>query len=89
MNPIGTLGFGLAAAAYGGLTVLLLVSWQGRREGGRLIIATAATTLWSVGLLVEAANLGVPALAVTLVEKESFSTASLAPPTGNRDRSSS
>ena len=68
LNPIGSIGFGIAAVAYGGLTVLLLVSWQGRREGGRLIIATAATTLWSVGLLAEAANLGVPALAVTVLE---------------------
>jgi putative PEP-CTERM system histidine kinase len=68
LNPIGSIGFGIAAVAYGGLTVLLLVSWQGRREGGRLIIATAATTLWSVGLLAESANLGVPALVVTLLE---------------------
>ena len=46
----GTLGYGLAAIAFGVLTVLLGVAWRGRREGIRVILACGLTVVWAAML---------------------------------------
>lgn len=44
---IGSVGYGLAAAAFGALALLMLTSWRGRLQGGLLVIAAALTALWA------------------------------------------
>ena len=44
------LSYGLAAGGFLILTLLLAISWEGRAQGVRLVIACAVTTLWA-GLL--------------------------------------
>ena len=44
---LGFLSYGLAAAGFLLLTLLLLTSWEGRALGVRLVIACAVTTLWA------------------------------------------
>ena len=44
---VGFLSYGLAAAGFLLLTLLLLTSWEGRALGVRLVIACAVTTLWA------------------------------------------
>jgi putative PEP-CTERM system histidine kinase len=39
--------YGLAAAGFLFLTALLLTSWEGRAQGGRLIVACLVTTAWA------------------------------------------
>jgi putative PEP-CTERM system histidine kinase len=47
MLSLGLLSYGLAAAGFLLLTLLLTTSWEGRAQGVRLIIACAVTTLWA------------------------------------------
>ena len=44
---VGFLSYGLAAAGFLLLTLLLLTSWEGRALGVRLVLACAVTTLWA------------------------------------------
>ena len=44
---IGSVGYGLAAAAFGALALLMLTSWRGRLQGGLLVIAAALTAAWA------------------------------------------
>lgn len=39
--------YGIAAAAYAFLTVMLIVGWRGRADGMPLIVGALATTLWA------------------------------------------
>ena len=45
--PLGLLSYGLAAVGFLILTLLLAISWEGRAQGVRLIVACAVTTLWA------------------------------------------
>jgi putative PEP-CTERM system histidine kinase len=44
---IGLVSYGLAAVAFLLLALLLAVSWEGRSQGVRLVIATALTCIWA------------------------------------------
>ena len=54
MLALGLLSYGLAAAGFLVLTLLLLTSWEGRSEGARLIVACAVTAVWALLLAVGA-----------------------------------
>ncbi len=45
---VGAIGYGIAAAAFMLLTVLMTVSWRGRRQGVYFIIASVITGAWAV-----------------------------------------
>src|SRR4030095_15319757 len=47
MNIFATLSYGCAALAFLMLTVLLLTSWRGQRQGAFVIVACAATATWA------------------------------------------
>ncbi len=44
---LGAVSYGLAAAGFLVLTILLATSWEGRAQGGRLIVASAVTAGWA------------------------------------------
>jgi putative PEP-CTERM system histidine kinase len=44
---VGLLSYGLAAIGFLILTLLLAISWEGRAQGVRLIVACAVTALWA------------------------------------------
>ena len=46
-NP-GVIGYGLAAASWLMLFLLLLTSWRGRLQGGFLVVAVLVTLLWAL-----------------------------------------
>ena len=60
------LGYGLAAVAYVGLFVLLLVAWEGRGQGWRLLAAALFTAAWAGILVLFAAD--APVLPAFLIE---------------------
>jgi putative PEP-CTERM system histidine kinase len=43
----GIVGYGLAAAGFAGLALLVIASWRGRLEGGLLLGAVVITALWA------------------------------------------
>ena len=47
MFTFGVISYGLAAIGFLLLTLLLAVSWEGRAQGVRLIVACLVTTLWA------------------------------------------
>lgn len=48
MNVVGAIGYGIAAAAFMLLAVLMMVSWRGRRQGVYLITASVITGAWAL-----------------------------------------
>jgi putative PEP-CTERM system histidine kinase len=50
MPTFGVLSYGLAAASFLVLSLLLATSWEGRAQGARLVVACAITAAWA-GLL--------------------------------------
>jgi len=66
--PLGTLTYGLAAAAYCFLSVLLLTSWRGRVPGALLAVASSTTAVWAAVLAYQAAYPEVWILAGELLE---------------------
>ena len=54
--PIGTASYAIAAAAFLGLSVLLLTSWRGRLPGMLLAAASMTTAIWAAGLAYLAAR---------------------------------
>ena len=48
--PIATFGYGLAAAAFAVLALLMLTSWRGRLQGGLLVTAAGLTALWAAAV---------------------------------------
>lgn len=68
MTTVGFIGYGLAGIGFLLLTLLLGVSWRGRRVGIRLIAATAATCAWAICLAAEARTEHTPLLLVYFVE---------------------
>lgn len=47
VNELATLGYGLAAAGYLTLFVLLLTGWRGRFQGSQLMLAVGGSTIWA------------------------------------------
>ena len=47
---LNVVSYGLAATGFLLLTALLLTSWQGRAQGGRLIVACVVTMVWAAFL---------------------------------------
>jgi len=68
MTGFGIASYAVAAFGYLLLSLLLVTSWRGRRQGARLIGACAATTVWAVVLLLDSAGRFVPFLALYLAE---------------------
>lgn len=60
------LGYALAALAYAGLFVLLLVAWEGRGQGWRLLAASLITAAWAAILVLFATD--APVLSAFLLE---------------------
>jgi putative PEP-CTERM system histidine kinase len=56
MVLIGSVGYGLAAVAFGILTMLMLTSWRGRVPGGLLVAAAGLSTAWAVAAAYPAAT---------------------------------
>ncbi len=54
MNIVGAIGYGIAAAAFMMLAVLMMVGWRGRRQGVYLIAASVITGAWALLLAAEA-----------------------------------
>lgn len=54
MNSIGSISYGIGALAFALLTLLLIVSWRGQRQGAYFIAASAITALWATYLAVHA-----------------------------------
>ncbi|MCB1921439.1 MAG: PEP-CTERM system histidine kinase PrsK [Candidatus Competibacteraceae bacterium] len=48
MSLLGVIGYGMAAAGWLILFLLLLTSWRGRLQGGLLVIAVLITLLWAL-----------------------------------------
>ena len=48
MSSLGVIGYGLAAAGWLVLFLLLLTSWRGRLQGGLLVVAVLITLLWAL-----------------------------------------
>ena len=48
MNIVGAIGYGIAAAAFMLLAVLMMVSWRGRPQGVYLISASVITGAWAL-----------------------------------------
>ena len=68
MLALGLLSYGLAAAGFLVLTLLLLTSWEGRSEGARLIVACAVTAVWALLLAVGAQFARLTVSLVLLIE---------------------
>lgn len=54
MNIVGAIGYGIAAAAFMLLAVLMMTSWRGRRQGAYLITASVITGAWALLLAAQA-----------------------------------
>jgi putative PEP-CTERM system histidine kinase len=68
MSSLGFISYGLAAAGFLILTLLLVISWEGRGQGVRLVVACGVTAVWAA-LLAYASSLPyLPLGLVTLVE---------------------
>src|SRR5262245_14615072 len=48
MNLVGAIGYGIAAAAFMLLAVLMMVGWRGRPQGVYLIAASVITGVWAL-----------------------------------------
>ena len=48
MSNLGVIGYGMAAAGWLLLFLLLLTSWRGRLQGGLLVVAVLITLLWAL-----------------------------------------
>lgn len=48
MSELGAIGYGMAAAVWLMLFLLLLTSWRGRLQGGLLVVAVLVTLLWAL-----------------------------------------
>jgi len=57
---VGVFGYGLCAALFALLGVVLLTGWRGRLQGGLLVFAVLASTLWAGVLAAQAAWQSIP-----------------------------
>src|SRR4030095_6193298 len=65
---LGSASYSLAALAFVLLTLLLLIGWQGRRAGVRVIGASLASALWALLLAIQASSERFPFLLVYVAE---------------------
>lgn len=68
MNKFGSFSYGIAAFAFLTLTLLLVTSWRGKRQGAWLIVASACTTVWAGWLAFVSSRPEMPLFSVYLVE---------------------
>jgi putative PEP-CTERM system histidine kinase len=68
MSNAGVASYGIAGLGFLFLTLLLVISWRGRKVGGRLIAASAVTSAWAFLLAAEARSGAIPALIVYIAE---------------------
>lgn len=68
MANIGIISYTIGGVLFLALTVLLVTSWRGRLQGGLLVIASLASTVWCFVLAYGATATTVPFLAVFLPE---------------------
>jgi putative PEP-CTERM system histidine kinase len=68
MNVLTAAGYWIAAFAFLIALILLLVSWEGRRTGMRLIVACASNALWGAALAWDAGSGQLAAGALVLIE---------------------
>lgn len=68
MNIVGAIGYGIAAAAFMLLAVLMMVGWRGRREGVYLITASVITGAWALLLAGQAFVGRAPMLPIYVAE---------------------
>jgi putative PEP-CTERM system histidine kinase len=68
MLNLGAISYGLAAVGFLVLTLLLAISWEGRGQGIRLIVACGVTFVWAAVLAFVSALPQLPLALVTLAE---------------------
>lgn len=68
VTTLGVFAYGIASAGFLLLTLLLIISWEGRAQGVRLIAASGATTLWAAVLAYDALSHSIPFEQVALAE---------------------
>jgi putative PEP-CTERM system histidine kinase len=68
MNVVGAISYGMCAAAFMLLAVLMVVSWRGRRPGVYLITAASITGAWALLLAGQALAGGAPMLPLYVAE---------------------
>lgn len=68
MNALGVASYVACAISFAALTLLLAISWRGRRQGVLIIAAAATTTLWAALLAAQQFRPDVPVLAVFIAE---------------------
>jgi hypothetical protein len=68
MEIFGAISYGLAAAAFLGLSALLVVSWRGRKLGGLLLGACVLTAVWAALLAAQAYSRPLPLWSIFLAE---------------------
>ncbi len=68
MLNFGTISYGLAAVGFLVLTLLLAISWEGRGQGVRLIVACGVTSAWAALLAYVTVLPQLPLALVTLAE---------------------
>ena len=65
---IAAISYGIGAAAYLALTLLLVTAWRGRLQGGLLLAASAISTLWCAAVVLFAIHRVPPFSALMLLE---------------------
>jgi putative PEP-CTERM system histidine kinase len=68
MSVLGVASYSIAALSFAVLTLLLVTSWRGRRQGAQLIAACAITAAWAVLLAIDSAQGSLPFLLLYLIE---------------------
>jgi putative PEP-CTERM system histidine kinase len=72
MHSFGVISYGLAAAGFTILALLLAISWEGRGQGVRLIIACAVNAVWAAMLAYSAwaQSMSLPVVTVALFVRD-------------------
>jgi putative PEP-CTERM system histidine kinase len=68
MNPFAAVSFAVTAALFLIFAALLLTSWEGRRQGVRLVLASLAEAVWAGLIAAQEFGIGVPSIAVYIAE---------------------
>ena len=59
-NLIGVIGYGLSALLFALLGIVLVTGWRGRLQGGLLVFAVFASTLWAGIIAWQVASYALP-----------------------------
>ncbi|HEY6643518.1 XrtA/PEP-CTERM system histidine kinase PrsK [Povalibacter sp.] len=68
MSNLAVASYGIAGLSFLFLTLLLAISWRGRKVGARLIVATAMTSVWAFLLAAESRLGTIPTLVIYVAE---------------------